>query len=104
MKVSVAERSSIELGDNDWRALSSDRYFWQLVTSKILQVDTTSNGRFRIRGTCYVGRALVGGRILEIKEKFPGALAALARIGSVDRLRVERAPSSIAEDLRVRTH
>lgn len=99
MKVSVAERSSIELGDNDWRALSSDRYFWQLVTSKILQVDTTSNGRFRIRGTCYVGRALVGGRVLEIKEKFPGALAALARIGSVDRLRVERAPSSIVEDL-----
>lgn len=99
MKVSVAERSSVELSDDDWRALSGDRYFWHLVSSKVLQVEATTNKRFRIRGACYVGRALVGHRILEVREKFPGALAALAKMGSVESPRVERAPSAVVEDL-----
>ena len=95
MIVTVTERGGISLAPADWAALSGDRYFWKLVSDNIIRVETDGSNRWKLRGTCYVGRARIGGRILQIVEKFPGALEALVRLGALQAPRVERVPSPV---------
>ena len=95
MIVSVPERGSSLLTQDQWAALSSDHRFWTLVNDNIVQVEASRAGKWRLKGTCYVGRAAVGGLILHVDEKFPGALEALFSIGGLTSPRLERVPSPV---------
>ena len=95
MVVTVTERGGVPLTRADWSAFSGDHYFWKLVSDNIIRVEADGSNRWKLRGTCYVGRAIIGGRILQIVEKFPGALEALVRLGALQAPRVERVPSPV---------
>lgn len=95
MIVSIPERGAADIGSEDWAALRGDDRFWRLVDDKIVFVDEVSRKRKRLRGSCYVGRAVVGSRIVEVNEKFPGALEALVSHGAISGPRIERVPSPI---------
>lgn len=95
MIVSVPERGRSTLTQDQWTALSSDHRFWKLVSDDIVQVEAGHAGKWRLKGTCYVGRASVGGLILQVVEKFQGALEALVRLGVLKAPRVERVPSPV---------
>ena len=95
MIVSVPERGVSTLTQDQWAALSGDHRFWKLVNSKIVQVEAGHADKWRLKGTCYVGRASVGGLILQVVEKFQGALETLVRLGALKAPRVERVPSPV---------
>lgn len=77
----MPERGTAPVVDADWSALSADESFWRLVNAGIVCVETRKGGGWQLRGTCYVGRALVGGKVLEISEKFEGSFAKLLSLG-----------------------
>ena len=81
MKISVPERGTSPVGSADWSALSADEGFWRLVEAGIVGVETRKGGGWQLRGTCYVGRSIVGGKVLEISEKFEGSFAKLLSLG-----------------------
>lgn len=95
MIVSVPERGVAEIGSEDWASLRDDSRFRRLVEDKILFVEGLSGTTSRLRGSCYVGRASIGDRILEVREKFPGALAALVGYGALEKPLIERIPSPV---------
>lgn len=101
--IRVPERGTVEVSPEDWVALSRDDRFWRLVDRNIVRVSMPQPGRTILHGTCYVGRAACGGRILEFCEKIDGALAALIRFASYDSFKVmtAEAPSSDLGDLAV---
>lgn len=78
MKISVPERGTSPVNNADWSALSSDEGFWRLVEAGIVGVETRKGGGWQLRGTCYVGRSIIGGNVLEISEKFGGSFAKLS--------------------------
>ena len=93
--VSVPERGVADIGSEDWASLRDDSRFWQLVEGKILFVEGVSQTTTRLRGSCFVGRASIDGRIVEVREKFPGALEALVGYGALEKPRIERIPSPV---------
>jgi 5-methylcytosine-specific restriction endonuclease McrBC regulatory subunit McrC len=95
MIVSVRERGDSPVSPGDWKAISSDAAFWTLVEHQILGVSGAGSGKFRLVGSCYVGRALVGGKTLEIKEKVSGAFEGLVRLQAPTAPRIERTPSPV---------
>jgi 5-methylcytosine-specific restriction endonuclease McrBC regulatory subunit McrC len=95
MIISVRERGNSPVSPGDWKAISSDPTFWMLVERQIVGVSGASAGKFCLVGNCYVGRALVGGRTLEIREKVPGAFDGLVRLQAPTAPRIERAPSPV---------
>lgn len=97
MIISVPERGSTEIGPQEWARLSRDVNFWRLVESKILLVEASNAGRWRLKGTCYVGRALLGQTVLEIAEKFAGAFETLVSLGALKAPKITRTPSPVAK-------
>jgi hypothetical protein len=96
MIVSVPERGSVEIGAQEWAQLSGDINFWRLIESKIIQAEASNSGRWRLKGTCYVGRALIGQLVLEIAEKFAGAFDTLVGLGALKAPKIAHTPSPIA--------
>jgi 5-methylcytosine-specific restriction endonuclease McrBC regulatory subunit McrC len=77
--------------------LSTDINFWRLVESKIIQAEASNSGKWRLKGTCYVGRALIGQMVLEIDEKFAGAFNTLVGLGALRAPKIARTPSPVTK-------
>lgn len=82
MPISVPERGSSLVNRDQWVAISSSDDFWRLVEHDIIKPEAAGSGRFRLRGSCHVGRAEIAGTIIEVTEKFPGAFRTLATAGA----------------------
>ena len=95
MIVSVPERGVADVAPQDWSSLRDDSRFWRLVEDKIVHVEGVSRTVTRLRGGCHVGRASIGDRIVEVHEKFPGALATLVSHGTIEKPLVEHIPSPV---------
>ena len=99
MRISVPERGTAPIAGADWTALSADEGFWKLVDAGILCVETRKGGGWQLRGTCYVGRAIVGGRVLEISEKFEGSFAKLLSLGQAKAPVVTKVQAPVTPDV-----
>jgi hypothetical protein len=97
MIVTVPERGIADVSPEVWAELSANRSFWRLVDSNIVQTEATSAGKWRLKGTCYVGRALIGNVVLEISEKFAGAFETLVSLGPLKAPKITQTPSPIAK-------
>lgn len=86
MTISVPERGTTLIGVADWTRLSREKDFWKLVNAGILSAESRKEGGWQLRGACYVGRAIIGGEVLEISEKFDGSFATLLSLGSAKTL------------------
>lgn len=100
MTISVTERGSTEISPEDWALLSGDTNFWRLVESNVVQVEAGNAGKWRIKGTCYVGRALIGHTVLEIAEKFEGAFETLVELGAHKAPKITLTPSPVTKSAR----
>ncbi len=98
MKISIPERGTVPVGGADWLALSADEGFWRLVEAGVLGVETRKGGGWQLRGTCYVGRSIVGGKVLEIAEKFEGSFAKLISLSSPKAPLVAHAQTPVTPD------
>ena len=96
MTITVPERGALALSRSEWASLSNDPKFWRLVEHNIVHVEAGRSGGARLKGTCYVGRALIGSTALEVVEKFPGAFAALVKLGLLRSPKITAAPSLLA--------
>jgi hypothetical protein len=54
-----------------------------LVDKKIVQPEASESGRWRLRASCYVGRAVFGSVSLVVVEKFAGAFKTLVSLGAL---------------------
>jgi len=97
MIISVPERGIKEISAEDWAKLSSDSNFWRLVESNIIQAEAGNAGKWRLKGTCYVGRAIIGHTVLEVAEKFAGAFETLVGFGALKAPKVAQTPSPVAK-------
>lgn len=73
----VPERGFTLLADGEWNLLSQNPAFWELCRSKVISVDLTKQGRYKLAGSCYTGEVKLGSVRLVLAEKFPGATGAL---------------------------
>jgi len=96
MIVTVPERGTAEISPKEWAVLSADRRFWHLLEANVIQAEAGAGGRWKLKGTCYVGRALIGSVLLEIVEKFPKAFETLVGLGALKSPKTLRVPSPIA--------
>lgn len=96
MIITVPERGTTSLSPREWTHLSSDARFWHLIEANIVQVEAGSGGKWNLKGTCYVGRALIGQTVLQISEKFPNAFETLVRLGVLKSPRTLRVASPVA--------
>lgn len=93
--VSVPERGERRLDHSIWRRLADSPEFWLLKERNIVDVTPWGVGRWALRGGCYVGRAIVGGLVLEVTEKRPGVLATLVALAGLGAPRLVEAPSPV---------
>lgn len=91
--VTVTERGHIDIDAQTWQKLAGYPGFWHLVEQKILGVTSRHSNGVRLDGTCYVGQALVGDVLIEIREKVDGALSALLSFATHDAFRIRRLSS-----------
>lgn len=95
MIVTVPERGTSELAPAVWSALAQDHRFWRLVEDNVVQPEAGGSGHWRLRGACYVGRAVFGTIVLEVAEKFPGAFETLVTFGALRAPKLTRTPSPV---------
>jgi 5-methylcytosine-specific restriction endonuclease McrBC regulatory subunit McrC len=99
MIVTVPERGTTSLSPGEWTALSSDHRFWRLIEANIIQAEASTVGRWRLRGTCYVGRAIIGQTLLQVSEKFPNAFETLVGLGILKSPKTLRVTSPISPSM-----
>src|SRR5690606_16785087 len=66
----------------------------------IVRVESRKGRGWQLRGTCYVGRAIIGGKVLEISEKFEGSFAKLLSLGRANAPLVTKTHSPVTPDAR----
>jgi 5-methylcytosine-specific restriction endonuclease McrBC regulatory subunit McrC len=96
MIVTVPERGTAEVSPKEWAVLSTDRRFWHLLEANVIKAEVGPGGRWRLKGTCFVGRALIGPVLLEVVEKFPKAFETLVGLGALKSPKTLHVPSPIA--------
>lgn len=84
------ERQHLDLSGPEWRDLSTEPEFWELVRRGVLRVGHPARGQVRLEATKYLGRAFVGPHTIQVNEKVPGALPALLDYASAGAFRLER--------------
>lgn len=95
--IRVPERGDVPIPSSSWERLRSDARFQALVTRGIVDASLGPDGQWRLRGSCYVGRAMCGQVVIEVHEKTPGALAALIGYASREAFRIEPARSAAGD-------
>jgi len=90
MIVRLKERGEQDLDPEVWQELYAQADFWRLVQSKILSVSNVNRATVRLRGNCYVGRAVISGVTLEITEKVAGAVESLFSFSTNQSFRTEK--------------
>ena len=96
-KLLVTERSDTQVGRSVWAALFQEPAFHRLLDSRILNASVLANGSARIQGSCYVGRAICGDVVIEIREKVPGAVESLLPYAAGSAFRIERSKSPASD-------
>lgn len=95
--ITVRERSSTTLNLEDWKAISVDLGFRDLVSRAVLSAEPDRRSRgWRLRAGAYVGRATLGGVDVEIVEKITGGFRVMASALAPRAFRFAKAPSPIA--------
>lgn len=97
MPISIPERGSSEISNAQLETLQSSVEFWALVNRGIVDVTLRPGGGAQLSAGPYVGRAICGGEILEVREKIPGALGSLLRYASESTFRLESATGARTE-------
>lgn len=97
MRLSVPERGSTHVPREVWGRLAADPDMWTLVRDKVVAVESLGADRMVLKGTCYVGRAVVGGVTLDLTEKFPGAFRALCTAVLPIGTKLVKAPSAVGD-------
>lgn len=94
----VPERGTVDVQKSVWSKVAADATFWQLVNAGIVTVEQGTATTVRLKGGCYVGRAVIGGHtMLQLDEKVPGSLFALIQYSSRAEFRIHRLPSYASE-------
>src|SRR5690348_14218509 len=93
MNVSVPERGFTSVSKATWKAIAADLRFWQLVDERVVGVNVRASGAVRLAGSCYIGRTVVGGNVLDFVEKVPGAFMALVSAVTPSAVKLVKAPS-----------
>lgn len=92
-EIKVPERGTAVVERDQWAVLREAPEFWRLADAKIVAVEQRGRNSVRLAGGAHVGRAHVGGMLLEVHEKVPGAAAALMAAASrVSGPRISRRP------------
>lgn len=91
------ERSSVSLNSEEYRFLEESSDFWTLVQSGIVSLERTAKHRYAIRGSAYVGHALINGRRLLIEEKINGALPELLELTAKIDAKLAGVPTFVQE-------
>lgn len=90
----VPERGTVEISKAAWAKLAGDAGFWSLADQGIVSVEQGAPTTVRLKGGCYVGRAIIGDHtILQLEEKIPGALFGLIGHAARADFRIGRLPS-----------
>jgi len=97
MVLSVPERGYTDIDQDTWSRLEASPEFRRLHAQRVVEVTYRSNGRVRLRGTCYVGSALCGEIHLQCTEKVKGALVSLLRFASRNKFRVAKVQGAASE-------
>ena len=88
MKVTLRERSSIEISEGVYRALESSPDFWKLVDEGIFVLLRSKGRSFGLRANAYVGQFSAGDDLhVHVVEKVAGSVAGLLRLSAPDDLR-----------------
>lgn len=96
LSISIPERGYANVSRAAWREISADPRFWKLVDDKVLTIGALQGGGVRLVGSCYVGRATLGGNTLDFVEKIPGAFAALVSAISPSAVRLLKVPAPVS--------
>lgn len=94
MRLPVPERGSTKVPKDIWPRLAAEPSLWTLVRDKVLSIESHGPDQMLLKGSCYVGRAVVGGVTLELTEKFPGAFRALCTASLPDNTKLAKVPSA----------
>jgi hypothetical protein len=78
--------------------LASAEAFWKLVQTGIITAETCKAGGWNLKGSCYVGRALLGDVLLEVHEKFSGSFEKLLSLGPARAPLVAKASAPVTPD------
>lgn len=100
MRVVVRERGVAPLDGYQWRAISSDPGFRDLVTRAILGAQPSRSGGWELTAAGYVGRAQIGGLEIVVDEKISGGFLAMAEVLAPRAFRLARAASPVILDRR----
>ncbi len=76
-EITAKERSSLPLSEWQYEFLESNDDFWKLSSNGIVSLERKGKAQCFIRASCYVGQAVIGGKLLRVQEKIPGALAGM---------------------------
>ncbi|WP_411340688.1 hypothetical protein V6U71_01615 [Sphingopyxis sp. J-6] len=88
MKITLRERSSIEIGEDVYRALENSSDFWKLVDEGIFVLLRSKGKSFGLRANAYVGQFSAGDDLhVHVIEKVQGSVAGLLRLSAPDDLR-----------------
>lgn len=98
MTISVPERGTAAISAADWVRLSQDQSFWKLVNAGVVGAESRKGGGWQLKGACYVGRAIVGGDVLEVSEKFEGSFAKLLSLGAARALTTTPTEAPVTPD------
>lgn len=98
IKLAVPERGTSAVSAANWNAVASQEAFWRLVQAGIITAETGKAGGWNLKGSCYVGRALIGDVLLEVHEKFTGSFEKLLALGPVKAPLVAKAAAPVTPD------
>ena len=96
MTVVVRERGAVSLSKDEWRAISSDPSFRDLVSRSILGARPGRYGEWELTAYGFVGQTRLGGLDIVVEEKVAGGFRSLLEITSPRSYKVARAPSRAA--------
>lgn len=98
IRLAVPERGTATVSAAHWSAVASQEAFWKLVQAGIITAETGKAGGWNLRGSCYVGRALIGDVLLEVHEKFSGSFEKLLTLGPVKTPLVAKTAAPVTPD------
>lgn len=93
-EIDIPERGSVTVDGGTFESLAEVPSFWNLLEAGIISAEKAGFDHFKLRGSRYVGRALIGSVSLNLVEKVPGSLAALISSASSGAFRVTETDAS----------
>ncbi|MFO0829072.1 MAG: hypothetical protein U0572_13115 [Phycisphaerales bacterium] len=98
VEISLVERSTTQIGIDEFRRLDSIPEFWELLEAGVITAERRGRNGVSLRAGAYVGTANVGGCRIAVREKVAGSLAALVSSASGTAALAVRTPTFVSGD------